>query len=169
MKLKFLLLLALIIISAGDILTKQRDTNQQPVALRNCAVIENIIDQITCYVDIAKKTDDLTQCDEADKDAIKYQCYAIFAEHKKDASLCNQIPVTIQDGQQLRDVCKLDVVKEKMNIASDVTICETIVTHFLDDECYEVVVKGTGDQSLCERILENSIKDRCYDRPTFVE
>jgi hypothetical protein len=143
-----------------------------------CTKIDNTINRITCAVDAARKNNDVRFCN-SKFTPVRYQCYAIYAEHTQDAFLCDAIPTNEEFGepaeimvdiQGIIDICKLDVVKAKDNIKEDTAICGTIKGIFLKDECYEAVAQGTGDISICENIERNmSIKDRCYGRPTFVE
>jgi len=100
----------------------------------------------------------LTACDEANEQAVRYQCYAIFAERTGTATPCRRIPTSDQDYRQLRDVCLADVAAALGS--SD--LCEEVQSDGLRDGCWLSTSRRTGDQTLCERIGPDG---GCRDRP----
>jgi len=130
-----------------------------------CASYENLFEQISCYAAVAKKTNDLAPCDQAVHEGVRYQCYAIFAEHSASRAVCQKIPSKTQEHRSLIDVCLSDVALK----ANDPNICETIVTSGLRDSCYLKLANKLSKHALCEKIKDDGLKSVCTGKPVVVE
>ena len=73
--------------------------------IEECASYENLFEQVVCYAGAAKTINDLNPCDQAMHDGVRYQCYAIFAEHSASADVCHKIPSNTNEHRSLIDVC----------------------------------------------------------------
>ncbi|MGH2446847.1 MAG: hypothetical protein ACRDGD_12540 [Candidatus Limnocylindria bacterium] len=136
-----------------------------PADARACSEPEGVIDRIVCQADAAVAADNLSVCDETDEDAVRYQCMAIFAERMGEPDACRGIPDTIDDGQELRDVCFADVAPVLM----DAELCEEVVTPGLRDSCYLNVFNVTGDESLCAEMDDPGLKSLCTGEPVIID
>lgn len=132
---------------------------------KTCGKKKNLIDQILCYAALATKLDDVSVCDAASHDGVRYQCYAIYAERRSKPDVCEAIPLKSAELKGLRDVCISDVAKK----AGDFTLCEKIKTQGLQDSCYLGVAKNTGDTSICEKIKDKGLKSGCTGTPVYVQ
>lgn len=141
--------------SAGDEITEQA---------RQCSGVEDIFDRIQCFVDRALEAKTFTACDEANEQAVRYQCYAVFAERAETAIPCRQIPTSDLDYRQLRDVCLADVAAALGSSA----LCEEIESDGLRDGCWLSTSHGTGNQTLCERIEDPQLHSLCTGEPVYV-
>ena len=132
---------------------------------KTCGKKKNLIDQLLCYAALATKLDDVSICDAASQEGVRYQCYAIYAERRFKPDVCEAIPSKSAELKDLRDVCISDVAKK----AGDFTLCEKIETQGLRDSCYWGVAKKTGDTSICEKIQDKGLKSTCTGKPVYVQ
>ena len=130
-----------------------------------CASQQDLLGQVVCYANAAKTVNDLAPCDQAVHEGVRYQCYAIFAEHAVSAEVCRQIPSKSEQHRSLIDVCLSDVALK----AGNPDICESILTPGLRDSCYFKLAKKSGNQSLCEKITDKGIKSACTGKPVMIE
>lgn len=133
--------------------------------INKCASYENLFEQISCYASAAKKINDLAPCDQAVHEGVRYQCYAIFAEHSASPAVCQKIPSKTQEHRSLIDVCLSDVAQK----ANDPNICETIITSGLRDSCYLKLAKKSGKHALCEKIRDDGLKGVCNGKSVIVD
>jgi hypothetical protein len=132
---------------------------------KTCGKKKNLIDQLLCYAALATKLDDVSICDAASHEGVRYQCYAIYAERRSKPDVCEAIPSKSAELKGLRDVCISDVAKK----AGDFTLCAKIETQGLRDSCYLGVAKKTGDTSICEKIQDKGLKSGCTGKPVYVQ
>jgi hypothetical protein len=130
-----------------------------------CASIKNSFEQISCYFNLAKKLNDLTVCDKASHEGVRYQCYALFAEYSKSSEICHKIPRVTKEHLSLIDICLSGVAFK----ASNPEICENINNSGLRDSCFFKLAKKSGDLTLCEKILDSGLKSGCSGQPVIVE
>ena len=130
-----------------------------------CGKKENLIDQILCYAAHATKFDDVSICNAASHEGVRYQCYAIYAERRSNPDVCEEIPSKLADHKALRDACISDAAKK----IGDFTLCEKVQNQGLRDSCYWGVAKKTGDLSLCEKIQDNGLKSGCTGKPVDID
>jgi hypothetical protein len=95
------------------------------------AVPASGIEQIEYYVDRATAAGHPKICQEVDREDVRFQCLAILAGRLKDASLCDDIPSTLEETRKLRDVCLSNVA---MVLDQD-ALCERIFTADLRERC----------------------------------
>ena len=132
---------------------------------KTCGEKKNLIDQILCYAALATNLDDVSICDAASHEGVRYQCYAIYAERQSKPDVCEAIPLKSAELKGLRDVCISDVAKK----VGDFTLCEKIKTQGLRDSCYLGVAKKTGDTSICEKIQDKGLKSTCTGKPVYIQ
>ena len=132
---------------------------------KTCGKKKNLIDQLLCYAALATKLDDVSICNAASQEGVRYQCYAIYAERRFKPDVCEAIPSKSAELKDLRDVCISDVAKK----AGDFTLCEKIETQGLRDSCYLGVAKKTGNTSICEKIQDKGLKSGCTGKPVYVQ
>ena len=130
-----------------------------------CASIKNSFEQISCYVNLAKKLNELAVCDKASHEGVRYQCYALFAEYSKSSEICHKIPRVTKEHLTLIDICLSDVALK----ASNPEICENINNSGLRDSCFFKLAKKSSDLTLCEKILDSGLKSGCTGKPVIVE
>ena len=130
-----------------------------------CAAHENLFAQISCYAQAAKDANDPAPCDRAAHDGVRYQCYAITAEHMASSKLCQKIPAKTDEHRSLIDACLSDVALK----AGDAGICADIFTAGLRDSCYFKLAEQTGRSSLCQKIEDKGMKSLCTGKPVIVE
>ena len=130
-----------------------------------CWKTENLFDQVLCYAALATKHEDVSICNAASHDGVRYQCYSIYAERQSNPDACEEIPSSSADHKALRDACISDVAKK----IGDFKLCEKVQTQGLRDSCYWGIVKKTGDTSLCEKIQDNGLKSGCTGKPIVIE
>ncbi|MCP3994645.1 MAG: hypothetical protein GY722_06200 [bacterium] len=130
-----------------------------------CEDAENLIEQIDCYATLATKGSDPSVCDLSSHEGVKYQCHAVVAERLGNVELCDQIPVTSSDHQQLRDVCVSDVAKKTL----DDLLCDGIQTVGLRDSCYVKIGRETKNTALCAKIQDPGLRSLCSGIPVVVE
>ena len=130
-----------------------------------CGKKKNLIDQTLCYAALATKHDDVSICNAASHEGVRYQCYAIYAERRSNPDVCEEIPSKSADHKGLRDACISDVAKK----VGDFTLCEKVQTQGLRDSCYWGIAKKTGDTSLCEKIQDNRLKSGYTGKPVDIE
>ena len=130
-----------------------------------CASFENLFEQISCYASAAKKINDLAPCDQAVHEGVRYQCYAIFAEHSASPDICHKIHSKTDEHRSLIDVCLSDVALK----AHNPNICESISTSGLRDSCYFKLAKELDKYALCEKINDDGLKSVCAGKPVIVE
>ena len=155
---KKICLLVLVMLVSGSALAQEK--------LKDGCVGLNAYDELLCYVDLAVKLDEVNACDPLA--ALKYQCYAIFAERKQDERICEKIPGAdsgIEDIQELKDLCFSDVAKVK----KDAAICGKIATGTFRDGCYLQVSKLAGDVAVCEKIVAAETRNWCKGQPVYIE
>lgn len=133
--------------------------------IEECASYENLFEQVVCYAGAAKTINDLNPCDQAMHDGVRYQCYAIFAEHSASPDVCHKIPSNTNEHRSLIDVCLSDVALK----AHDPDICESILTPGLRDSCYFKLARKLGKHVLCEKIKDDGLKTVCTGKPVIVE
>ncbi len=126
-------------------------------AVTDCESLAGPIEQIECYVDHATRTGDPEICREASHEGLRYQCFAVVAEKRKDAALCDTIPLSSDEHLALRDVCLSDVAAT----LEDAALCERIETAGLRDSCYFKIARATDDPSLCNRIVDLGLRSGC--------
>jgi hypothetical protein len=130
-----------------------------------CGKKGNLIDQMLCYAALATKHEDVSICNAASHEGMRYQCYAIYAERRSNPDVCEEIPPKSADYIGLRDVCISDVAEK----VGDFTLCEEVQTQGLRDSCYWKIAKKTGDTSLCEKIQDKVLKSGCTGKPVYIE
>lgn len=151
--------------SGGDAAEEATSRDQASAVERVCADLENPVDRILCFADRAADESDARRCDDALSDAIRYQCYAVFAERVKDVAPCRDIPRETEDLQGLRDACIGDVAA----VAGQPGLCDEIMTAGLRDSCYVAVFRTTGDDELCGRIEDPVLRSTCTGEPAYVQ
>ena len=132
---------------------------------KSCEKKKNLFNQILCYTALATKLDDVSICDAASHEGVRYQCYAIYAELRSKPDVCEAIPSKSAELKGLRDVCISDVAKK----AGDFTLCKKIKTQGLRDSCYLGVAKKTGDTSICDKIQDKGLKSSCTGKPVYIK
>jgi len=130
-----------------------------------CAPYENLFEQVSCYAAAAKTINDLAPCYRAVHEGVRYQCFAIFAEHSASPDICHKIPSKTDEHRSLIDVCLSDVALK----AHNPNICESISTSGLRDSCYFKIAKELGKYALCEKINDDGLKSVCTGKPVIVE
>ncbi len=135
------------------------------VSTAQCENLENLFKQIDCYATAAIEDADPSVCELASNEGVKYQCYAVVAERLGSVELCDQIPVTSPDHQQLRDVCVSDVAKKTL----DDLLCDEIQTVGLRDSCYVKIGQETKNTALCAKIQDPGLRSLCSGDPVVVE
>jgi hypothetical protein len=135
------------------------------VNIDDCASRKNLFKQISCYAAAAEASNDIAPCDQATDEGVRYQCYAIFAEHSSSPEVCSMIPVTTEEHRSLIDICLSDVAKKARNPS----LCEKIVTPGLRDSCYLKLAIVAGDPALCAKIRDAGLKSTCSGKPVVVE
>lgn len=152
----YLYLLLLIISFATD----AASTN-----VEECTSKSGLIEQISCYVSYAKAENDLSHCDKAAHEGVRYQCYAIYAEYSKSPEICHKIPSTSEDHRSLIDACLSDVAIKTHNS----NLCEKIKTSGLRDSCYFKLAKNLNKTVFCENIQDAGLKSMCTGKPVIIE
>jgi len=130
-----------------------------------CASYENLFEQVSCYAAAAKTINDLAPCNQAVHEGVRYQCFAIFAEHSASPDICHKIPSKTDEHRSLIDVCLSDVALK----AHNPNICESISTSGLRDSCYFNLAKELGKFALCEKINDDGLKSVCTGKPVIAE
>ena len=130
-----------------------------------CASYENLFKQVSCYAAAAKTKNDLAPCKKAAHDGVRYQCYAIFAEHSASPDVCHQIPSTSNEHRSLIDVCLSDVALK----TQDQNVCNDILTPGIRDSCYFKIAKDLGNLALCEKIADEGLLSLCAGKPVIVD
>lgn len=151
--------------SGGDTAEQATSRGEASAVERVCSDLENPVDRILCFADRATDESDARRCDDASSDAVRFQCYAVYAERVEDVAPCRDIPGGTEDLQGLRDVCIGDVA----GVAGRAELCEEIVTAGLRDSCYLAVFRTTGDGELCGRIEDPGLRSACTDEPAYVQ
>lgn len=134
-------------------------------ATSSCADLENVLERIGCFADLAGEAGDASRCDQAAEDAVRFHCYAIFAERRGDPEPCRRIPAATQEHRELRDACLADVAP----VVERAELCEEVETPGLRDSCYLAVFRETGDSALCDHIEDPALKSACTGEPVRVE
>jgi hypothetical protein len=127
--------------------------------------MSNPFRQISCYAAAAEAAGDVSVCDQAQHEGVRYQCYAVFAEYSVSEDVCTRIPVKNDEYRSLIDVCLSDVAKN----ARDPGICAEIATGGLRDSCILKVAQETNDKTLCSRIRDPGLKSTCTGEAVIVE
>lgn len=98
-------------------------------------------------------------------EGVRFQCYAIFAEHTASPEVCHRIPSKTAEHLTLIDGCLSDVALKARNPNN----CEAISTPGIRDSCYLKLAKNLGKQALCGKIQDNGLKSVCTSKPVIVE
>ena len=130
-----------------------------------CASYKSLLDQVSCYASLAKTTNNLAPCDQAEHKGVRYQCYAIFAEHITSPDICHKIPSYTEEHRSLIDVCLSDVALK----AEDPIVCESIIASGIQDSCYLKLYEKSGNKALCEKIDDDGLKSICTGKPVIIE
>jgi hypothetical protein len=130
-----------------------------------CLAETQVIEQLLCLADIAKRAADPEPCLRAAHEGVRWQCVAILAEHLKDAGLCRTIPRTDEEYQGLYDICLSDIAE----VRQDPALCTEIETQGLRDSCYLKVVQRGASSELCARIVDPGLKSACTGEPVYLE
>jgi len=128
----------------GALLTKTAD---------DCEKITDSYKKGTCYMYVARKTEDASLCEKITSGEIKDTCYFSVAVEAKDASLCEKIA-----DNPRKDGCFGSVALE----TKDTGLCEKITSVYWRGECYLKIAREIKDVSLCEKIEDQYDKNRCY-------
>ena len=107
-----------------------------------CDEHADTVGRIECYVERATREGHPRTCREADED-VRYPCYAVLAERLREASLCDDIPVSSERTRRLRDDCLSDVAA----VLEQGTLCERILAADVRDGCFREVAMRTGDSA----------------------
>ena len=158
------LTLSLWCIGVGAILMTVETAQAAPKTLAECAEA-GVIEQITCFTNAAKRHEDLTVCDQAEHTGVRYQCYALYAEHKQDPAPCRRIPTDDEEMQSLADVCLSDVAALK----KDPQLCAEMETVTLRDDCYSKVAREVDNTEVCKNIRDEARRNFCQGIPTYME
>lgn len=126
-----------------------------------CLEQEQVVERLLCLVDAAKRAGDVEVCQRAEHEGVRWQCVAIFAEYRRDASLCRTIPRGNQDYRELFDVCLSDVAEAR----GEPELCGEIGTDGLRDSCYLKLVRAGASAVLCARIRDPGLKSACAGEP----
>jgi hypothetical protein len=127
-----------------------------------CKEIKHVMDRLLCFGDAAKSENDLTICDQAGHEGVRYQCYYIFAMHSQDIKTCDKIPDKNPEMLSLREGCYSD-------LASQPAICEKIKNQGIKDGCYLKLSKKTNNKNLCKKIIDPGLRSACTGQPVFVD
>jgi hypothetical protein len=131
-----------------------------------CLEDRDHFEQITCLSELAVAKEDVSICDAATNEGLRYQCYAMVAEKLRDLDICGKIPGDAAgETGQLRDLCVSDVA---VNL-KDYKLCEGIETPGFRDGCYLQIYQQTDDMSLCEMIQDPGMKSLCTGKPYSVK
>lgn len=130
-----------------------------------CDTVSSPIGRITCLADAASESRELTICDRASQEGVRYQCYAVYAERRSDPDACFRIPDTEEDLVDLRDICLSDVAA----LVGRPELCQGVQAPGLRDSCYLKVHQSTGDTTLCQRIQDPGLKSTCTGEPVRVD
>ncbi len=111
-----------------------------------------------CYTKVAVSKQDISICDEIQKEHLKANCYSEVAASKQNLSICDGIPsqyIGKEDewlGDYHKVICYLEVAASKL----DPSICEMIETAYWRDQChsnYEVKKAiSKKDPSVCDKM-----------------
>lgn len=126
-----------------------------------CLDEDNAYNRLMCLVDLGETKDGSGPCMAAEDPGIRWQCVAIVAERIDRPGLCGEIPVDMEDGRELRDVCLSDIAEAR----ADGALCADIETPGLRDSCYLKVVRAGADAALCEEIGDAALKSACTGEP----
>lgn len=137
----------------------------EPSSPARCERVENVIERIECYADLATATNDRSVCGQSPDQGVAYQCLAIVAERRADVELCDLIPTHTTDHQQLKDACISDVAKKTL----EPQLCERIVTVGLRDSCYAAIGRDTENRALCDKIRDPGLRSICTGEPVIVD
>lgn len=137
----------------------------RPLAGAECSDIANAIERTLCFADRAVEAGSTSPCDEASREGVRYQCYAVYAERAETVEPCRRIPTTSGDLRDLRDVCVGDVAE----VTGRAELCAEVAADGLRDSCWLSVYRRTGDRTLCDRIEDRALKSLCTDEPVRIE
>lgn len=128
-----------------------------------CRTVENSLDRIFCFADLASEAGSVAPCDSAEDQGVRYQCYAVFAQRRATPGPCRRIPDAGGDGRDLRDACLGDVARE----LERPDLCEEVRAPGLRDSCFLQLFRATGDSVLCDRIDDRGLKSLCTGEPVI--
>lgn len=136
-----------------------------PQASESCIDNTDVFEQIKCLADRAFELSDVAVCDRSKHTAVKYQCYAIYAEKAGNWEICNRIPTDNKDLMDLKSICISDVAEDLLKE----DLCEKIDVLAFKDGCYMKIAESTDNKILCEEISDPGIKSLCTGDPTYIE
>jgi CRISPR/Cas system CSM-associated protein Csm5 (group 7 of RAMP superfamily) len=133
--------------------------------IAQCTNETDIFKKISCLVSLAKKYKNVDICDKTTNEGVRFQCYAIYAEHSKDWEVCKLIPNKNAEYQSLISGCISDVA----SVLENYELCENIQTTGIKDSCYLKIFRKTKNYKLCEKIKDPGLKSACTGKPVFIE
>jgi len=130
-------------VEGSEVPVQELKENSELSPRQNCREERHAIARMNCFAELADQGNDVTFCNSASPESLKYKCYAIYARRKLRPGICREIP-----AGEVRDEC-LSGLSEK---SGDQKLCEEIRTSRYKDSCYAGVVRKTGKVELCGKI-----------------
>lgn len=150
--------------SPADETARPSDSATQETSRGQCEDVTDLLGRIDCYVELAVDTDDPSACGQSTHEGVEYQCYAIVAERRQSAELCDLIPSRSSNHEKLKDICISDVAGAAENPA----LCAEVRAPGLKDSCYLKISQAIGDSTLCDDIQDPGLRSVCSGDPVSV-
>lgn len=145
---------------AGAVLGAQPARSQTPAAER-CGDKRVVTARIRCLLDAAEAAEDPGLCEAAGEPAVRFNCLALYAEHRRDPAPCVRIAGDDKEARTLRESCIAGVAVAR----GDPSLCERATLPATRDACLMMVVTRAGaDPALCAEIANPAIRDSCAQR-----
>ena len=103
---------------------------------------------LTCYIDYAIATGDISVCNEFEDTVCghycfspKIYCYKKVWEGRKNYTMCDVIDPSICDSRYGGSLCSKNTIR---------------------DQCYSLVGKGMNDSKICNMVGDQGFRDECY-------
>lgn len=140
--------------------TAQIAPGRSPTA--GCSEVNFLPNQIRCFLDAAETADDVGLCDGAYDFAVRFNCVALFAEHRGDAVPCARIPIRNNRLLLMRDSCVSGVAAATRMPK----LCAQVQLDVVRDACFLTqVVELDASPDLCRHITRAAVREICARPP----